>query len=646
MALKYDFQEMRKFLEDVSFILQSGGNPLLVGQAAANSDMARKILNGIKLFFVLLAIFILLYVIYRIATGGYPRILVNILTMSFYHKENENNLIKENDVFFSNIDNLGELVTKYQCGGPWDVFDSLYKVKGLDSIGYQTKAIQDMIEKYYSGLKYEKYNVRYRYREKYINAFREYFIFSKTLTDDTKENKKDVKKYTFSPKTDDHYVTFEIHNNKFYNFMITYLMKQGAINPKNPKKEGDMSQIELLYNMYLFEKLMKEQGEPTMYEVRYEMKKEIGKLAQNLKVVMRKLNENPYHQYLLVPNSDINSKGVIADVNLVEKQMIDGSVYDKRKAKELNEYSWYILEIFNFVRNMKKQANAWSAVASKLAPLQGYNKSLMTLYLNLPNERKPKAETKLLASFDKNLLEAVQKFPLASKIYYTNFKGNKESLYIGVMKLYLKLMSPSCDAVAFEPKNIETLLKNLSYYSKPYKQLITSILVSDLYLNTYHDDLTRMFSTRYFNTESFFHELWQPYFDDFFHNRIKSYWKSIANRKHFKGELFAKFKTGWDKIGHKLDEMTKNVWGAFKQDDNPKQPDPVEPEPAYSADSYDKGVKESEAMGNAAASDQQKELQNDMEANQRAQADAQKDIQKSKQTSDAQQQAQNENNKS
>lgn len=626
MAMNYNFQEMRRFLEDVSFILQSGGNPLLAAQLASNSDTSQKIINAIKLFFISLGIFILLYVVYRIITGGYPRILVNLLTMSFYHKEDETQLIKENDVFFTNIDQLGTLTTKYECGNPYELFDSMYKTKTLDNIGYQTKAIQDSIELYYSGLKYEKYNVKYRYREKYINAFREYFIFYKSLIDDTKEKKKDVKKYTFSPKTDDHYVTFQIDNNKFYNLLITYLIKHGAINPKNPSKEGDMSQIELMYNMHLSEKLAAQKGDPTMYEVRYDMKKEIQKLAQNLKVAMRKINELPYHHYLLVPNSELNSKAVIADISLVDKQLPDGSVFQKRKSKELNEYSWYIIEVFNFVRNMKKQTNPWSSIVSKLKNLKSYDKNLITLYLNLPKEKKPKAETRLLSSFDKNLLETIQKYPIASKIYYSNIKANKEALYNGVMKLYVKLMSPSCDPAPFEGKNIEALMKNLSYYSKPYKQLITSTIVSDLYLNAYHDEMTRIFSMRYFNTESFFKELWVPYFDDFFHNRIKSYWKSIANKKHFKGELFARFKTEWDKLGHKLEEMTKHIWGAFKVEDKTKQPDPPEPEPDYNANSYDKSVSDSQTVTEAAASDQQKEIKADMESNKRQQADAQQNV--------------------
>lgn len=618
MDFNYDFQKMRRFIEDVSFILQTGGAANAVAAAGGQkSDVSKKILNGIKLFFVTLAILVLLYILIKILFGGYPRLVYNILTMSFYHKVNIENLLRENDILYGNFDVLADYVDKFSCNGPYDIMEYIYRVPSKNTIGTAAKLGRDLIEKYYSGLTYGKYNITYRYREKYQNAFREYFLFYKTLA----STEEDKKTYYFSPKNDDNFVKVVMDNNTFYVVLLTYFIKVGAINPKNPKKGGEISQNELIYDMNMNEKILTKSGKPTLLRQRKEMFEVIKNIAQNLVVLVRKIKESPYHHYFLLPNSETNEKAVTKDFAIVEKQIIDWSIYQKRRSTDLNEYTWYIIEVFYFVHNIKSRTSAWRAAVRNLGSSSGYKRNLVITYLNLPQERKPRAVTRLFSSSDKPFLDMLNKFPLAAKIYYSDIPNSKkEDMYLGVMKLYLKMMSPSCDQVAFEPKNVERLIKNVSYYSKPYKQLINSVLLVDLYLNSYRDQLTKMLSTRYLNVENFYKELWTPHFDDFFNNRIKSYWKRIANMKYFKGEVFLRFKTVWKMIDKKLMEMNKNVWKAFKQEDTTKQPAPPPEEPDYDKSSYDKDANESQnaaaASGGTAA---QQDIQNELSASNTAQ---------------------------
>lgn len=608
MDFKYDFQNMRKFIEDVSFIIQSGGASQVVS-SAGQGDISKKILNGIKLFFITIVILVVLYVVVKVILGGYPRLLYNVLTMSFYHKENVEDILSNNDVLYSNLDLLGNYVDKFKCNGPYEILDYLYKTQSASSIGSVAKKSQQQIEAYYSDLIYGKTVIKYRYREKYQNAFREYYLFFKVLDTD----QKDEKEYYLDPKGDGKYIKFIQQHNTFYKHLIPYLIKRSVISAKNPKKGGDYSQNELMYDMHQNEVILERLGQPTMYQRRYDIHKNLKSLAQNLVTVVRKLKEYPYHNYFLLPNNDLNEIGVATDFAIIEKQILDWNIYERRAFTEINEYTWYIIEVFFFVRNIKRGSSAWKTVTQYLGNKEGYNKNLIVAYLNLPQEKKSRAQTRLFSTSDKPLLDSLQKFPLASKIYYSdmpNFK--KEEMYIGVMKLYLKMMSPACNPVAFDPKNVAALVKNLSYYTKPYKELLSSLVVVDLYLNQYRDQLMKMLSTRYLSTENFYRELWTPYFDDYFHNRIVTYWKRIANMKYFKGELYLSFKTKWKLIDNKLMEMNKNVWKAFKQEDTTKQPDPPEEEPNYDKRSYDREASDShdiaQADNNAAQQELQKEL--------------------------------------
>ena len=585
MDFKYDFHQMHEFLKDLTFILQSGGaaNPFKM-TTAQKENLAKKLITFFKCLAILIVVCVILYVVYRVVTGGYPMTIYNLLTFSFHHMEDENGILSDNDLLFTNFDYLSNYFDQYDCGNPYDVFDSLYGINTKKTIGSKCKETQSFIETHYSNIQYGQYNKKYRYREKYKAAFGEYFIFFKTLAGGTGKEKV----YHFSPKGDNKFVPFTVKNDYFYTILITYLLAIGAINPSNPKKGGNLSQIELIYDMYQNEKILTKNNKPTLFEIRHQTFSNINKISQDLIVAVRKIKELPFHLFLLVPNNEANIKGVVSDISLVSKQLSNFSVYD-RKAKELNDYSWYIIEVLSFVQYVNTQKSAYGQISKRFTNLSGYNKNLIISYLNLPPEKRKKAENRILGDIDKNLLENIIKFPIAAKVYYSEDYKNKEILYVGAMRLYIKFMSPKCDHITINSNNIDKLVNNLLHYSKPYKQLITSMLVTNLFLNTYRDNLTTMFQKRYLNTEHFFKELWNPYFDDFFHNRIKQYWKSFANKKHFKGDLYAKFKVFWDKIGDKLKEMTKAVWGAFNQGDDPKQPDPPEEEPPYDKNSYDDG---------------------------------------------------------
>ena len=590
MEFKYDFQQMRQFVEDMAFIIQSGGAADVL-QKTGDDNISKKIINAIKLIFITMGILILIYIIYKIVTGGYSRFVFNLLTFSVSHKENIEAILSQNDLLYTHFDILANYVKKYDCNNPYNVLKDLYKIDVKTGVGLPAQKGQELIEKYYSSLTYEKYNIKYRYREKYQNAFREYFLFYANLSN----SNGDTRTYYYAPKGDDNFVKITVNNDTFYQTLITYLTKQGAIPVKNANKSGNVSQTEVIYNMHLYETILKKSKKPTLLEQRLQFREAINSVAQNVAVIVQKINDLPYHHYFLLPNNDGNIANVKNDFGAFDKQIKNWSIYTKQKATDLNEYSWYIIEVFYLVSNVRSNKPAWKEVIKRFKTASGYQKNLLITYINLPREKKDKARKRLFSTGNAEIFDIVQKFPLASKIYYSNIQeSKKERLYIGVMMLYTKMMSPSCDSVKFEPKYISSLMKNLDKYSTPYKQLVNSLIVTDMYLNNHRNQIIAMLRMRYLNTEHFYKELWTPHFDDFFHNRIKSYWKRIANMKHFKGDLHDQFLTGWDKVGSKLEQMTKSIWGSFAQKDTTVQPAPPDEAPPVTAANYDESLQDSQ----------------------------------------------------
>lgn len=574
MEIKYDYQSLKRFMEDLTFIMQTGGssaNPFQSG-GAGGGGVAGKIIDGIKLFFISVFILVLLYMLYRVATGGYPRMLMNVATLSFYHKLDDSNILAENDFLFANFDTL----VKYAndgCMHPYVVIKGLYNIDVMDSIASTSLQINDIFERTYSTVTYAKYVSVKRGREKMLNGFREYFLFHNTLY---KVNPKTKTKYYFSPKNDGKYIEFDVRFNEFYKMMIAYLQGIGAMDKKHPNKKGDISENELMYDMMTNEKL----APRSLLSSRQEMFDAFRKLSGNVEVIVNKLKELPFHHFLLTPNSDFNINATIADVIAFKDLISTRQIYSQKKFDDLNEYSWYMIEIFNWAFNRGSSQELYSNITDTFRRFS-YNKQLALAYINLPNEGKKKAEImSKMAQYSPELRENLKKYPIASRIFHSNVRSSGR-MYDGVMFLYTILMTSSCsdtNVAEVRPENAEVLLKNLVRHANHYKQLISSFHVINLYLNVYRPEFTRIYESRYLKNEQLFRELWNPHFEDIFYNRIRNYFQRITNKRYFNNDVKKRFIKLWNAIGKVLKAMSKAVWNTFKQKDTTKTPKPEKPD--------------------------------------------------------------------
>lgn len=654
MDFNYNFKNLQKFIEDVKFLVQSGGGgtdlSVLTGGTGTNALILffTILVTLWKLVILILVITLVVRYVYSVLVKGYNRTLYNIVTGSFYNKIDVDSLLQENDLLFEHFDKLCILVDA-KCN-PYDITSSLYKFPCKTSIGLKCQSVRKMIDDYYTSFEFKSvHHTASSYkvlnnkfiREKHYKLFSEYFLFYKplllyrpyddvnntchstsigsTYDDKLKNNNVNIqnnnKNNTFNsscqkildlstihyqPKGENKIKDFTIEGNTFYNTYIRYLEKIGAMNTTNPNSPGKLSEEAKRYDLYMYEKQRYISGQKKLLEERYDVHYFLNNISNEINELLKVIGKNPYHHYLYSPQDRNIINKVTQNILKYKTFILNGSIYKELKYSDIHEYSWYMIEVFNFQRMLKSVTEIkeiWDNIIRTFKTYTSYNTNLLITYLNLSNSKRSIMFSKLMSHFNKDEIENILKYPIASRIFYSSFyipdkeiknettymTQYKLNMYIDCIQLYRKFMS-SCEEVKLSPSNIEQLLNNLNQYSNNYKSFLASLHIMHLYLNIYRSDLCKMYSLRYLGTEDFFKELATPYIDDFINYKIKSYWQKIdlGDNNYVNKQLLPTFDKVWKRIGSFIENMLDTVWNQFgNKDDKPEQPKPPEEEQSF-----------------------------------------------------------------
>lgn len=105
MSLNYKFQDLAKFVDDIKFLLASGGGLFPVG--IANKSLPEIILRIIWIVILWVFIFVLVYVVYKIIFKGYPRFPLDLLRLNFYKKVDVKSSVGDpNGLLYDSINDL------------------------------------------------------------------------------------------------------------------------------------------------------------------------------------------------------------------------------------------------------------------------------------------------------------------------------------------------------------------------------------------------------------------------------------------------------------------------------------------------------------------------------------------------------------
>ncbi len=597
---QFNYSDMARFLDDLSHTIQTGGMRHLLQFGGEGS-----IMDKIKAFFTLVIMIVILYVVYRMLFGGYPRALVNVLTFSFYHKSNLDAFLRENDVMVRTFKMLLQSPAN-TCENPYESLNSIYNTTIATVLRDNVIKLNELINTHYYYLKYD---------EPFYEAFKEFYLYF------DKVNKESISVTMLDTK--DGLATKAIADIEFYRQMLGYLTTIGAFNPKNKSDDQKIIEVhdkdyissdkeDILKNLQNVISTNPERIKRKVYDrvvnIR-EVNIAIGNILSELTAVISKHN---YSSYIIVPENDFDHQAFANDYKKFNQEIINNTIYSK-SFEELNEYSWFVIEYLQW----KKDPNLFYNFANYIVGFS-YNKdkiqntdntaneffkeqkNIIKKYLNVPNDKKKILDSKIINrnlkriehkqinysvfsfanqsdDIDQNyklspdFFDFIKKRPIFAHVYFTdesNLKSysNYESFYNKIMSIYDRFYT-NCG------RSSDNYTHNLMTNAIAYKQLIGAIFVFDLYVNKYRIPLMRNYQDQYFEFRYFFEKLWKPYYNDFVVNRIGTYYKKTFNRQTW-DKSYKKFLVKWRQLGVLIKNTMKSITKTFKQSTNVKEPKP------------------------------------------------------------------------
>lgn len=179
---------------------------------------------------------------------------------------------------------------------------------------------------------------------------------------------------------------------------------------------------------------------------------------------------------------------------------------------------------------------------------------------------------KLNISDDTNNL--INTNPIFSHIYFNqNINDDKKiNYYNKIMNLYIYIMSGGLPISINEinDSKLSVLINNLSNIGGDYKDFVNSINIANLYFNTYFKDINEMVQKPYTTTESFFYNLWTPFYQDIIMNRIvyafgrcfKDSWagNAFVNKQSLEPINYVNYVYKYTFIQDTMTTVVKNTW--------------------------------------------------------------------------------------
>jgi len=170
-SYKFNFRDLSRFMDDFTYLFKKGGRHKIFQKGGDDLSLTATLLSVIEfiIYFIYLlirltVIVIIIYILYVIIFRGYPRIVVNLLTLSFYSKVNIDALLRENDVLskqfiFLKTPSNSSLSWYSLYNNIYDDYTQLYNL---------SQNYENLKTLYYS---------QYKYNDMYIKSIGEYFLF-------------------------------------------------------------------------------------------------------------------------------------------------------------------------------------------------------------------------------------------------------------------------------------------------------------------------------------------------------------------------------------------------------------------------------------------------------------------------------------
>jgi hypothetical protein len=564
------------------------------------------------LFFIFLLIAIICVIIYKVVIQGYYNFFVNLLSLHFYHEEDLDKFIQDEDKIANIFKYL--IYEERTFISNQTLFDGCTYALLMDEINQLMKNM------------YKKVSTE---NERFLFLLREYYLFYNVLRLDVnhEDNQKKIKNHT-------------IRHSQFYIYLLSYKKKHNLLTISTVDSESNTGKGDdkLLLDFYYSEiknpsplNTIPEQPAnprciaktPENTQRWNELNKPLPTL-ENMLRIQYKIDEikkylefnfikSPTIPFLLplisIPKDDDEIIKIQADVSKYRTIINDESIYIKKEYEELSDFVWIMIEYLTALKNKK-----WSELEKQYILNYDELKKEMEYilndiyvietagivknnivdlkkrelinkirnYINLTGDLKPEAEKRIInvaikqkcpdqtkckyklvrlhAERYKKLFDFIKKRPIFSNIYFsTKINMSKSRVYTLLFENIYQQFG-----------GLEGL-KQYSINATKFKKVILNSTILYLYLSVYRKEMTEMYEKKYLPPSNFFYAMWNPYKKDVMQNRLKYAFKQTFNRRNWKKNE-RKFMIWYKQLGKKLNKMIKSVFKAFFTSKSIEQP--------------------------------------------------------------------------
>jgi hypothetical protein len=530
---KFNFNDLSRFAEDFSYVMDKDGVGQRISEifsTAENQAIIQIIIKWVVIFIQFCLIVAAIYILYIIIFKGYSRTLVDLSTFSFYNKEKPDNFIRERNLLTDQFKFLSK--NHGGCITPFSIYESIY---GSTNLNMLANTFEQNKDKYYN---------KYRYDDRYFNALKEYYLFYDKINNQNpqivrfKDNQITINKYDA------------------YELLLTYKTLNGEILFRNTEGGGNKGNDQQMYELY------KAEEKQQFFTIR--AIEDIHSILNGMANEVANMNNNfinkPIIPYLIIPVDDKSIEIILKDFSIVKKNILNNTIYTIPYS-QLSDYSWYMIE---YILSLSNQ-NQYNTFANNMPQYRNEDLSKIIYFINLSRDQKLIAEKKIM-NYSQNPLffDYIKQRPIFTHIYFSRTIPDKSNLYKSVMNTYRIL--GDCNSQS-DGRNIDNVimkkrLVNLRANGYLFKQLVNTVSFLNLFLNTYRQDLTITYEKQIISNNRFLKELWLPFFNDIFKNRIGTFTKTTFSRREF-GKSYGKFLSWYKQLGKELNKMIKAVFMAF-----------------------------------------------------------------------------------
>lgn len=532
-SYKLNFNDLSRFLEDFSYILHKGGAGKRLSEkfkmTSEQKALAEKIIKWVVIFIQFCLIIVAVYTIYIILFKGYPRIVIDLLTFKFYNKEKPDEFLKERNLLTDQFKFLSK--NHGACLTSFSIYQSIYGPTNLNTLSTTFEQAKD------------KYYAKYKYDDKYFNALKEYYLFYEKINI---KNPQDVR-----------FKTQKIIIEKYdaYELLLTYKTLNGEIITKN-NEGGEKGTDQQMFELYKVE----EKKQFNTIRGIEEIHSILDKMAKEVEIMNKNFINKPIIPYLVIPTDDKAIALILRDFSKIKANILNNTIYNIPYS-QLSDYSWYVIEYIASLSN----ENQYNTFVQNMPKYTNEDQSRIIYYINLPRDQKLIAENRVMNySQNKLFFEYIKQKPIFSHIYFSRNIKDKPDLYKNVMNTY-KILGDCGNPVNNNDIDNATMQKRLiNIQTNGYllKQLVNTVSFLNLFLNSYRHNMTDIYEKQIISNNRFLKELWIPFFNDIFINRIGNFTKKTFSSEGMGGS-YGRFLKFYKQLGTELNRMIKAVFMAF-----------------------------------------------------------------------------------